>query len=131
NGRAVLVGGVAGLAALALYAYPTCRPLLNQDDFEILAKSVTWDSAWQSVWLPQNEHAMPLGRLTTGLLIRAAGRATVLPHAAALQGVLALLAGMALVYLFVRRELGHPFYGLTALVLFGVCTVYQQAVYWF
>src|SRR5262249_60566507 len=34
-------------------------------------------------------------------------------------------------YLFVRRELGHPFYGLVAISLFGVTSIYQQAVGWF
>jgi hypothetical protein len=38
---------------------------------------------------------------------------------------------MVLVGLFVGRERGHAFYGLLAMTLFGVSTVYQQAVYWF
>jgi hypothetical protein len=32
---------------------------------------------------------------------------------------------------FVQRELGHPFYTLSVLVLFGVTTVYFQAVAWY
>jgi hypothetical protein len=47
------------------------------------------------------------------------------------QGPLAVVAGMALLYLFVRRELGHPLYALVAMALFGVSSVYQQAVVWF
>ncbi|HXG13455.1 MAG TPA: hypothetical protein VNK04_27095 [Gemmataceae bacterium] len=129
--RIWLVAGAAGLAMLALYAYPTLRPLLLQDDSQILLKSANWQRAWQNLWLPSNEHAMPLGRLSTWLLIKVAGRPTAVPYAAGLQGVIALLAGMGLVYLFVRRELGQPLYGLTAMALFGVSTVYQQAVYWF
>ncbi len=74
---------------------------------------------------------MPLGRLLTHALMRVGGRATLLPWTAGLVGPLALLAALPLVYLFVRRELGHPFYGLVAAALFGVSSVYQQAVYWF
>jgi hypothetical protein len=74
---------------------------------------------------------MPLGRLTTWALVHLAGRPTALPLAAALQGPLAALAAAWLLYLFVRRELGHPLYGLIALLLFGVSSAYEEAVSWF
>jgi hypothetical protein len=105
--------------------------MLAQDDFQILAQSWTWERTRAGLWVPNNEHAMPLGRLLTYGVVRLAGRPTALPFAAALVGPLALLLGMVLVYQFVRRELGHPLYGLVALTLFGVSAVYQQAVYWF
>ena len=74
---------------------------------------------------------MPLGRLWTFAVAQAAGRMAVLPFAGVLSGCLGLVIALALVYCFVRRELGHSFYGLAALILFGVTAVYQQAVYWF
>ena len=121
----------AFLAALLLYARPLLRPVLNQDDFQILAQSWTWQKTLDGLWAPNNEHAMPLGRLLTFAVAQLAGRPTALPFAGVLTGVVGLLFALALTCVFVRRELGHPFYGLTALILFGVSSVYQQAVYWF
>ncbi len=121
----------AVLAATALYGRALLFPVLVQDDFQILARSWTWAKTAYGLWLPNNEHAMPLGRLLTFAAARLAGRPTGLPLAAVLAGVVGLLPALALTYLFVRRELGHPFYGLAALILFGVNSVYQQAVYWF
>src|SRR5258708_886321 len=122
---------IACLAATALHAYPLARPLLLVDDFQILVKSWPWASTRDSLWIPANEHTMPLGRLSTWVLVQLAGAPTSLPLACRLHGVLAMVAGMILVFGFVRRELGHPFYGLLAMVLFGVTTVYEQAVTWF
>ncbi len=121
----------AVLAATALYGRALLFPVLVQDDFQILARSWTWAKTVDGLWLPNNEHAMPLGRLLTFAVVRLAGRPTGLPSAAVLAGVVGLPPALALTYLFVRRELGHPFYGLAALTLFGVSSVYQQAVYWF
>lgn len=121
----------AVLAAVTLYGRALLFPVLVQDDFQILARSWTWAKTVEGLWLPNNEHAMPLGRLLTFAVARLAGRPTGLPLAAVLAGVVGLLPALGLTYLFVRRELGHPFYGLAALILFGVSSVYQQAVYWF
>jgi MFS family permease len=125
------LAGAIFLAALMLYAHPLLFPVLSQDDFQILAQSWTWQKTVDGLWTPNNEHAMPLGRLLTFVVVQLAGRPTALPFAGVLTGVVGLLIGMALTYAFVRRELGHPLYGLTALILFGVSSVYQQAVYWF
>jgi hypothetical protein len=121
----------ACLVALALHAYPLLHPYLFDDDFAILRDSWTWQAAVGNLWRPWNEHAMPLGRLTAWGVVQAAGRPTRLPLLAALQGPLAVLAGMGLVYLFVRRELGHRFYGLVAMILFGVSLKYNEAVFWY
>jgi hypothetical protein len=124
------VAFLAAIAVLLLYASEIFFPSLAVDDFQILAKSWTWPRVWANFWLPQNEHAMPLGRVLTCALAYVVPL-PLLPAAAALVGPIFLLLGMALVYVFVRRELGHPFYALLAVVLFGVTAVYQQAVYWF
>jgi hypothetical protein len=42
-----------------------------------------------------------------------------------------VLIGMGLLGLFVGREWEEPFYGLLALILFGVSTQYREAVTWF
>jgi hypothetical protein len=120
-----------GLAVLALYAYPVCRPVLFYDDFQMVARSLTWERVRENLWVPANEHAMPLGRVSTWALLQLAGRPTRYPLAVSFHGPLALLVGLGLVYLFVRRELGHPFYGLAAVLLFGVTSVYEQSVAWF
>jgi hypothetical protein len=129
--RVWLVLAAISAASLALYARWVVRPYLAVDDFQILARSWTWQRTWDGLWVPANEHAMPAGRLTTWGLVLLAGRAAAVPYLAALQGPLAVLAGTLLLYLFVRRELGHPLYALVAAALFGVSTVYEQAVYWF
>jgi hypothetical protein len=125
------VGLTAVAAALALHGPALRAPLIYFDDFQILVASWTWPAARANLWLPMNEHAMPLGRLSTWGLARLGGGLGAMPWLTALQGPLALAAGMALLYAFVRRELGHPFYGLAAMSLFGVTSVYQQAVDWF
>jgi hypothetical protein len=129
--RAQLIGALVSVAAVAVHAYALTHATLYCDDFQILIRSWTWPAAWQHLWEPTNEHIMPLGRLTTWLLVGAAGRPTALPLAAALQGPVAVVVGMWLLYAFVRRELGHPFYGLVAMTLFGVSSAYEQAVSWF
>ncbi|HZT82580.1 MAG TPA: hypothetical protein VFA26_20290, partial [Gemmataceae bacterium] len=129
--RSWLAAAALLAAALGLYAFAAARPFLLYDDFTILMHGWTWEVTRQSLWVPQNEHAMPLGRLTTWAACRLAGRPAHLPRVAARQGLVALLLGMGLVYLFVRRELGHSFYGLAAMGFFGVTTIYAQAVSWF
>lgn len=126
-----MVAAVAVFAGLGLHAYPLWRPWLFDDDFGILAGSRAWASTLANLWRPWNDHAMPLGRLSTWALMQLSGRAVWLPLTAALQGPLAMIAGMGLLYAFVRRELGHPFYGLVAMILFGVSLKYNEAVRWF
>ncbi len=130
--RAFLVGALACLAALVLHGYPLLRPALFDDDFLLLLKSWTWPAAWQNLWLPHNEHALPLARVSTAALVDlAGGRLTELPLLAAWQGPLAVVLGMVLVCLFVAREMGHVFYGLAAMILFGISQKYNEAVFWY
>jgi hypothetical protein len=130
--RTAALGSLACLASLGLYAHGLLFPVLLYDDFRLLEQSWTWQAAGDNLWVPANEHTMPLGRLSLAALVQlGGGRPTAMPLATALQGPLALLLGMALVYLFLRRELGHPFYGLAGMIFFGVSTQYRQAVDWF
>ncbi len=122
---------MASAAFLLLYARSLVGPVVFYDDFQVLSQSWTWERTREGLWIPQNEHAMPLGRLLCFVLESMVGRLPLLPLVTCLVGPLALLAGMLLVYVFVLRELGHPFYAVLALVLFGVTTVYHQAVWWF
>jgi hypothetical protein len=121
----------AAVAAFLLNGFRVAWPVLQGDDFQIVGQSWTWAKTWDGIWVPQNEHAMPLGRVLTRLLIMAAGRPTNLAQTTALVGPCALLLGLPLVYFFVKRELGHPFFGLLAVILFGVTAAYVQAIYWF
>jgi hypothetical protein len=127
----LLLIALAGGATLLLYVRSLAIPVLYYDDFQILTQSWTWPRTRDGLWVPQNEHAMPLGRLLCFALEALAGRLPVLPFVICLVGPLALLLALGLVYVFVRRELGHSFYALLAVVLFGVTSVYHQAVWWF
>src|SRR5262249_11275232 len=100
-------------------------------DFRTLDRSWNWDRVRQFLWVPNNEHTMPLGRVTTWALIQADPDISTLPFRAALQGPLALAAGMWLAYLFVARETGRHLPGLAAMVAFGVTLRYHEAVEWF
>jgi hypothetical protein len=106
-------------------------PVLFYDDFQIVAQSRTWQRTYDGLWVPQNEHAMPLGRLFCFGLEWLAGGLPVLPFFTCLVGPGALLFGLWLLYVFIRRELGHSFYPVLASVLFAVTSVYHQAVWWF
>jgi hypothetical protein len=125
------LAAAACLASFLLYAPTLWRPALLQDDFQILEQSWTWERTRAGLWVPQNEHAMPLGRLLTWGLVCLAGRQTAVPFLCSLVGPLALVIGVLLTFVFVSRERGHPLPGLVAMTLFGVTCVYQQAVFWF
>ena len=116
---------------LLLHVRSLVGPVIFYDDFPILVQSRTWQRTCQGLWAPQNEHAMPLGRLLCFGLEALAGQLPMVPFLTCLVGPMALLLGLGLLYVFVRRELGHPFYALLAVVLFAVTSVYHQAVWWF
>jgi len=126
-----LLLALTGLAALAIHLrFASCSRLI-WDDFQMLDSSWTWSRTWATLTLSHNEHLMPLGRLLVAVLVQLGGS---LPATAALLsyvGPLALLLGMGLVYLFVRREVGQPGHALLATMLFGVSTTYMQALHWF
>ena len=132
--HAILILGMAVcLAAVALHVRAIYWPQLIQDDFDVIIKSWTWQTTRDNLLVPNNEHVMPFGRVSTWAMTNflAGGRPTVVPVPAAVHGPLALVLGMWLLYLFVRRELACPFYGLVAMIVFGVTSVYQQAVWWY
>ncbi|MHB1425114.1 MAG: hypothetical protein ACYC3I_18235 [Gemmataceae bacterium] len=122
---------LACAAFLLLHGRSLIGPVLFYDDFQLLVQSWTWQRTCEGLWVPQNEHAMPLGRLFCFALEALADRLPLLPFLTCLVGPVALLLGFWLIYVFVRRELGHPFYALLAVVLFAVTSVYSQAVWWF
>lgn len=119
------------LATLLLHAPRFFASRLIFDDVGMLSDSWPWDVTWRNLWQPANEHAMPLGRITTALLVDLAGRQTNLPFVTSLHGPIALLICLWLVFLFVRREMGHPFYGLIAMGIFGVTSAYVRCVSWY
>ncbi len=129
--RVVKLAGLVLLTTLVLHAPRVAFPVLLYDDFWFLRDSWTWRAACDNLWKPVNEHAMPLNRLTTWVLVWLAGSAPALPYVLALQGPLALLVCTALVYFFLARELGHPVYGLAGMALFGVTSQFVEAVSWY
>ena len=126
-----LLGSLASLAVIVLYAQWTIEPHIRYDDFAFLTRSRTWNDALANLWLPMNDHAMPLSRLLAGVLMAVVPGQSLIPRAAEVQGLLAVLVGMWLVYRFVRREFGHPWYGLVAMTLWGVTTAYYECVTWY
>jgi len=118
-------------AVVALHHRQLAQPAIWQDDFQILSASWTADAVRANFWQAHNEHVMPLGRLSTWLLIQLAGEPPRMLTLASWHGVLAVLLAMMLLYLLVRQELGDPVYGLIAAALFGVTSQYREAVCWF
>jgi hypothetical protein len=118
-------------ASLAVNSLPLFRPILLGDDLEIVVRSWTWERTRATLWEPQNEHAMPLGRLSTRGVVLLAGRPSRLPLLTALQGPLAQLTAMGLLYVFVRRELSDANLAAIATAIFGVTSLYHQAIFWF
>src|SRR5579883_2390994 len=84
RGAVPLLAVLICLAAVALDAPFLCRPQLWEDDFGVVARSSTWQRTVNGLWVPQNEHAMPLGRLLTFALVRWSGGQAGLPRATAL-----------------------------------------------
>src|SRR5438552_17927781 len=103
-GRAVIaLLVVAALATAFVNGFNLVERAIWHDDFQILAQSWTWQKTSAGLWVPQNEHTMPLGRLLTYALDLLAGTATNLPLAAAVVGPVALLLGLPLVHRLVSR----------------------------
>lgn len=131
NRQSLGLGCSIALASLALHCSALLFPLILFDDFQYYVKSLTWQATKANLWVPANEHSMPLGRLTTWLVVQIAGRPTLYAQVAAFQGPIALLLALPLVYMCVKRELESEPYAWLATALFGVTSVYQQAVTWF
>mgnify|MGYP001036975951 CR=1 FL=1 len=126
---ALLLGIFA--ATLVVHIRSLVAPALRYDDFVIVEQSLTWAEARANLWVPVNEHCWPVFRVATWAVAWAAGGAANLPFACALAVRLMLLGTVALVYRFVARERGHPFYGLVGAAVFGVTAVDQEAVFWY
>jgi hypothetical protein len=129
--RILVWGSVIAFISVLQYIPGIVRPMILWDDFEIVRRSWTWHDALANLWYPANEHSMPLGRITTWLMVSLAGKLSCVPYVIAWQGPLAVLWALLLVYKFVRREFDHPFAGLLAMGLYGVSAQYSEAVYWF
>jgi hypothetical protein len=127
----ILLGILASLVTIGLHLHLVVHPMVYFDDFPILTESWTWEAARKNILLPFNEHIMPLGRLSTWGLGQLANPITRLPFLTASQGILVTLIAMWLIFHFVQRETESPFLGLTAMILFGVTTIYAEAVSWF
>ena len=125
------LGGAASLAVPALYAIWIRQPHLRYDDFNFLTRSRTWSEAAANLWLPMNDHAMPLPRLAAAVLMHVVPGQSSIPLAAQLQGSFAVVIGMWLLYVFVRRELGHPWYAYLAMIGWGVTAAFYECVTWY
>src|SRR5260221_6689111 len=102
RGATLFVGVAITLAALALHFDAFRFPLLIYDDFVILSHSWTAQATGDSLWVPHNEHAMPLGRLLAWATIRISPSAAALPLLCAAQGAAALVLALTAIYVMVR-----------------------------
>jgi hypothetical protein len=128
---ALALGAAASLAVVVLFLPWLAAPQIRYDDVNFLTKSRTWADTWAHLLQPMNEHVMPLARVDAGVLMQLTPRQTSIPLAAEIHGILAVVAGMWLLFQFVRRELGHDFYGVVAMVSWGVTTTYYECVTWY
>jgi len=128
---ASIMAWAATLAVPLLYAPWIVEPHLRYDDFDFLTRSRTWADTWANVYQPMNEHVIPLARLDAGIVMQLVQAQSALPRAAEIHGVAAVIAGMWLLNLFIRRELRHPFYGVVAMTLWGVTSTYYECVTWY
>jgi hypothetical protein len=131
RGAAAVLALMANAAVLWLYFHWLRDPLIRYDDFDFLTKSRTWAAFATHVWQPMNDQAMPLSRLAAAMLMQVAWKPSAIPYLTSIQAVAVDLLGMWLIYRFVARELGHVSYGLTAMTLWGVTSVYRECVTWY
>ena len=127
----LLLACAASLAVVALYAPWIAQPHLRYDDFGFLTTARTWSETRANLFVPMNEHVMPMARFAAGVLVSLTPQQSRLPAHAQIQGVLAVIAGMWLLFAFVRRELGHSFYAVVAMVAWGVTSTYYECVTWY
>jgi hypothetical protein len=126
-----LLLAAAMLGMVSLHIYPLLHPWIFDDDFTLFTDAWDWPTTRQNLWAPFNDNVCPMERLAPFGLVQLAGRITAFPRVASLQGPIALAVAMVLVYLFVKRDMGHRFYGLVASIVFGVSLKYNQAVTWY
>jgi hypothetical protein len=104
---------------------------LRLDDFVYVAESRTASLLLANLWKPHNAHVVPLFRLLTFGLVKAAGslvRLIDVFHAVS-YAVLVLL--MLAVGVLVARETGRVVAGLLAMVLLGLSSVIEPAATWY
>jgi hypothetical protein len=119
---------VASVAVIALFSSWLRRPYIWYDDFNLLTKSRTWSEALANVWQTLNDHSVPLERIAAAVMMQLVRGQSHLPLIIQIQELLGVIAGMWLLYAFVKRELNHPFYGCIAMTLWGVSSAYYESV---
>jgi len=78
---ALAVGLAATLATVVLYAPWIAQPHIRYDDFNFLTRSRTWSDTRANLFVPMNEHVMPLSRAASGLLMQLTPRQSAIPLA--------------------------------------------------
>lgn len=111
------------------------RPLgtyaLIGDDFAYLAESRTNRALLDHLWTPHNAHVVPLFRVGTHLLCRAAGRLATLPEALGAASYGALVLAMLAVGRFVAREAQDRALGLAASAILGISSILEPSTTWY
>ncbi len=122
---------LAVLAAAALRLPYIISPRISFDDFLMLNTSWDWSTTVDNLFVPHNDHAMPLGRIMVWALLHLDGSLATLPFRCSLQGPIAAGIATALVYLFVRRETGQPLTAVLTAIFFGVTLKFGEAIVWY
>ncbi len=127
NSHIELLGLGAVIFASFLIFLPVLRSRYFFDDFEHLALIAQQDGFGMWLFVPHNEHTVPLMRLLYYLCFNGWG-ADPAPFAAAV--LIVFLANVALLYSVSRDFLEHFLSRFSAAALFGFSLVYSEALYW-
>ena len=127
-----LRGVLALIVALSagLYWGNIAHPTLFFDDFELVRDSLTWPSTFHNLLIPHNEHMSPVLRLVTFVFLKMAG----LGHVAlvcSLFSIGALCGNVALLFRLLRMEGLKEGPALAGAAVFGITSVYFEAVEWY
>ena len=101
------------------------------DDFAYVGEARNEARLLENLLKPRNTHIVPLFRLWTFVLVKAAGRLSNLPAALGVGAYLAFVVTALLVGQLVSRATGSRTAGLVAVSVLGISTVLEPVIVWY
>jgi hypothetical protein len=101
------------------------------DDFAYVGEARNGQRLIENLLKPRNTHVVPLFRLWTFLLVRAAGRLSSLPATLGIAAYFAFVVTTLLVGYLVSTSTGRRSAGLVALSALGISTVLEPVIIWY
>ena len=101
------------------------------DDFAYVGEARNEARLLENLLKPRNTHIVPLFRLWTFVLVKAAGRLSNLPAALGVGAYLAFVVTALLVGQLVSRSTGSRTAGLVAVSVLGTSTVLEPVIVWY